>query len=81
MGEREIYKEERDLVLLIVEMRKIGGCDTEMFSPLDDSSGENDRYPIKKEESRYLVGTYTSRSQISLCLGRQGPFDHYLYQV
>ena len=48
MGEREIYKEERDLVLLIVEMRKIGGCDTEMFSPLDDSSGENDRYPIKK---------------------------------
>ena len=35
MGEREVYKEERDV--LVEEMRKIDECDTKEFGTLDSS--------------------------------------------
>ena len=42
VGERETYKEERDL--LLVKMRKIDECDMDKFGTLD-SIEKNDRYP------------------------------------
>ena len=41
-GEREIYKEERDV--LLEKMKEVDGCDMEEFDTLD-SREESDRYP------------------------------------